>query len=273
MLDLLNYDFFLKALFTALFTSISCGIIGTYIVSKKIVFISGGISHASFGGIGIGYFFNINPVFSAIIFALFSAISISLLSKKSRINIDSLIGILWSFGMATGIIFIYLTPGYTPNLKSYLFGNILTVSYIDIYLLSSVTILVIITFLLLFKEILFIAFDEEYAQTQKIPVNTLNVILLCLTAVTIVVNIRVVGIILVISLLTIPQAIAGLFSKEFKKTLLLSIGFGLIGTITGLFLSHKLKIPSGASIIFSLILLYIILSLIKTFTQKLQTKN
>jgi zinc transport system permease protein len=263
MLDLLSYNFFVNALIAAVFTSISCGIVGTYIVSKRIVFISGGITHASFGGIGLGYFLGINPIFSAIIFSIMSALGIEFLSKKTDLREDSAIAIMWSFGMAIGIIFIFLSPGYAPNLMNYLFGNILTISKQDIYLSLSLAIVVSGFFLLFFRTILFISFDEEFARTRKVGVQIMNYILISFVALTIVLSIKVAGIILVISLLTIPQVAANLFFKDFKSIVFASVILGFLGSAGGLILSYYLNIPSGASIIFLLVVIFTFLRIAK----------
>lgn len=270
MFELLSYPFFLRALIAAALTSITCGIIGTYIVSRRIVFIGGGISHASFGGIGIGYYAGFNPVAGAAVFAVLCAFAIEALAKKTRMGIDALIGVIWSLGMAVGIIFIFITPGYAPDLMSYLFGSILTVSYEFLFVMSGLTILVLLFFFLLFKEILFIAFDEEYAVTQGIPVKIINYLLLSLIALTIVINIKVVGIILVISLLTTPQITARLFTNDFGKIIFYSILFGLLSCFSGLIVSYYLEIPSGASIIFSSIIIFIIMKIIRSFAARIQ---
>lgn len=262
MLELLNYPFFVRALLAALFTSITCGFIGTYIVSRRIVFISGGISHASFGGVGIGYYLGINPIIGAAIFSVLSAMGVEAFARRSEMRRDSLIGIMWSFGMAVGIMFISITPGYTANLMTYLFGNILTVGAFDLYLMAGLAALIVMFFLVLFKEILYVSFDEEYSRTQGLPVNFINFSLIALVALTIVFNIRVVGIILVISLLTIPQATANLISRNFKYIIILSIAFGLLSSFAGLFLSYWFNIPSGASIIFFSIIIFAVVKLI-----------
>jgi zinc transport system permease protein len=262
-IQLLHYQFFMNAVYASILTSISCGIIGTYIVSKRIVFISGGITHASFGGIGMGYFFGFSPILGAMIFSILSALGIEFMSKKTDVREDSAIAILWSFGMAIGVIFIFLTPGYSANLMSYLFGNILTVSGLNLILLFILSIVIIIVFLVLYKTILFVAFDEQYARAIRLPVETINYLLITLIALTIVLNIRVAGIILVISLLTIPQTIANIFSKNFKTIIFLSIAIGFVGSMMGLILSYFLNIPSGASIIFFFVLLFIIAKIIK----------
>jgi len=256
--ELLGYSFFQNAMLAALFTSISCGIIGAYIVAKRIVFISGGITHASFGGIGIGYYFGFSPIIGAMLFSVFSALGIEYLSKKSEIREDSVIAMLWSLGMAIGIIFIFLTPGYSANLMSYLFGNILTVSKLNIYFLGVLCMVLLGVFYFMFKTILFVAFDEDFARAIKLPVEFTNYMMMVLVALTIVLNIRVVGIILVISLLTIPQTIAGIYSKDFKKIIWLSVIVGFVGSIVGLLISYFFNIPSGASIIFFMVVLYIL---------------
>ena len=270
--EIFEYKFLANAIIAALLTSISCGIIGTYIVSRKMVFISGGISHSSFGGIGIAYYFGFNPILGAGIFSIIAAVGIELLSKQKRLRTDSVIGILWSFGMAIGIIFIYMTPGYAPNLNTYLFGSILTVSQTDINFMLLITLAVGTFFALLFKSIVFIAFDEEYALTHTIPVKLINYILLALIALTIVVNIKVVGIILVISMLTIPQAIANIATQSFGKMMLFSILAGILGTFSGLAFADYFNIPSGASIIFTLIVLYVIARLANLIRVKFSIK-
>jgi len=256
LMSLLEMNFFRNALLASLLASIACGIIGTYIVSRRIVFISGGITHASFGGIGMGYYMGFDPILGAVMFGIFSALGIEFFTRKADLREDSAIAMLWAFGMALGIIFIFLTPGYAPNLMSYLFGNILTVSLTDLLFLTLLTSGIVAFFILFYRMILFISFDEEYALTNNTPVRLFNMILICLVALTIVLNIRVVGIILVMSLLTIPQAISNLFTRYFHKMIYLSILFGFVGSMAGLIFSYIYDIPSGAAIIFALVLMY-----------------
>lgn len=271
--ELLQYKFITNSLLAGILASISCGIIGTYIVTRRMVFLSGGITHASFGGIGIGYFFGFNPIISAAVFAVFSALGIEFVSKRSEIREDSVIGILWSFGMAVGIMFIFLTPGYAPNLMSYLFGSILTVSTLDILLMAGLSLVLIIVFIAFYRIILFISYDQEFAKTHRIAVSLINYILISLVALTIVLNIKVVGIILVISLLTIPQSTANLFTKNFKNIIIASIVIGLIGAFLGLIISYKINIPSGASIIFSLVMIFILAKLFQLSVRKIKLKK
>ena len=263
MIELLQYDFFVNAVIAAILTSITCGIIGTYIVSKRIVFISGGITHTSFGGIGLGYYLGFNPLLGATVFSLLAAWIIEFMSKRTDVREDSAIAILWSFGMAIGIIFIFITPGYAPNLMSYLFGSILTVSYLDLAMMLTVTLAISLFFGIFYKTILFVAFDEQYLKTRNIPVEFFNYVLIGFVALAIVLSIKTVGIILIISLLTIPQSTANLFVKDFGKIILYSVIIGIIGSLTGLIASYYLDIPSGASIIFFLVVIFAVLRLIK----------
>ena len=270
--ELFEYKFIVNSLLAGILASISCGIIGTYIVTRRMVFLSGGITHASFGGIGMGYFFGFDPVIAAAVFAVFSALGIEFLSKKSNVREDSVIGILWSLGMAIGIIFVFITPGYAPNLMTYLFGSILTVSTLDIIFMTVVSVVIILIFIFFYRTILFVAYDQEFAQTHKLPVSFINNLLISLVALTIVLNIKVVGIILVISLLTIPQSIANLFTNEFKNIIILSIVIGLIGALMGLLISYQVNIPSGASIIFSLVIFFILAKMVQIIKHKILLK-
>ncbi len=272
IIELFSYDFFIHAFWASLFAAISCGIVGTYIVSRRIVFVSGGITHASFGGIGIGYFLGWNPLLGAAIFAILSGLGIQLFTEKAKVREDSSIAIWWSLGMAIGIIFVYLTPGYAPNLMSYLFGSVLTVSVTELWLMGALSIILILFFVLFYRLILYVAFDEEFAKTTGLPVSVINYLLISLIAITIVLNIRVVGIILILSLLTLPQATANLFTKDFKHMLPLSVLFAFIGSFVGLLFSFFVDIPSGASIIFTLVLLFGLVKLTVSTKQKLASR-
>jgi len=258
ILELIGYNFFQNAVIASLLTGITCGIVGTYIVARRIVFLSGGITHSSFGGLGIAYYAGISPLLGATLFSLASALGIQYISEKKKVREDSLIGIFWAAGMAIGILFIFMTPGYAPNLMSYLFGSVLTVSSTQIILMLILCLLVIIVFYLFFRPIFYIAFDTEYAKTHNIQVNVFNRLLMSLIALTIVLSINVVGIILVIAYLTIPQSIASVFYKDFKGMLIASAIICPIGSILGLFASALLNIPSGATIIVGFIILYIL---------------
>jgi len=249
MLEVLQYEFMRNALIAGLLAAIACGIVGVYVVVKRVVFISGGIAHASFGGIGLGYFLGINPILGAMFFTIASALGMGLVTKRMRLPEDTAIGILWAMGMALGIIFISLTPGYAPDLFSYLFGNILTVPAFDLMLMLILDVIIITLVLLFYKEFLLLSFDEEFSTIAGVPTERLYLLLLCMIALTVVVLIRVVGIILVIALLTIPAALARQFTHSLKKMMLLSILAGAVFTFSGLWLSYLLDLASGATII------------------------
>lgn len=255
--DLLSYTFFQNALLGSLFASIACGIIGSYVVVRRLVFISGGITHASLGGIGMGFYFGWNPIFAAMIFSILSAFGIEWLSSRQGVREDSAIGSFWSLGMAVGIIFIYLKPGFAPNLSDYLFGNILTIATPDIVYLAVLSLVLIITFLLFGRQILFAAFDPDFAKTRNLPVNLIKYAMMMGIAITIVLSIRLVGIVLLMSILTVPQMTANLFTSNFVKMILLSIVIGFFGCLVGLFLSAVLDVPSGVFIIFTQIIVFL----------------
>ncbi len=259
--SILQYDFIVKGLLGAVFASITAGLAGTYIVSRRMVFLSGGITHASFGGIGIGYFFGFNPVLGAAVFGILSALGVEYLSVRQKIREDSAIGILWAFGMAIGIIFIYLTPGYTPNLMSYLFGSILTVTNADIIALGIMSVVLILYFGIFYRTILYISFDESFARTYSSYVNIFKYVTTALVALTIVLNIRMAGVVLVLSLLTIPPNIAMIFTKGYSRIIIWSVLTGFIGTATGYVISYFAGIPVGATIIFTLVLLWVVVKL------------
>ena len=272
LLELLQYTFFQHALLGSLFASIACGIIGTYIVTRRLVFISGGITHASFGGIGIGLYTGFSPILSAAIFSVLSAFGVEWLSKRKDMREDSAIAVFWTFGMAIGIIFSFLSPGFAPDLSAFLFGNILTITRTDIIVLAVLSLLLIAFFSIFLSPIIYIAFDREFARSQRIPVVLFEYILMMFIALTIVACLRMIGIVLAMSLLTIPQLTANLFTVSFKRIIFLSILFAYIGCLGGLLLSYQLQIPSGAAIIFFSILTYALCKIGKSLYLCTRTK-
>ncbi|HPC97710.1 MAG TPA: metal ABC transporter permease [Bacteroidales bacterium] len=272
MESILQYDFVIKGLLGCLFASITAGIAGTYIVSRRLVFLSGGITHASFGGIGIGYYAGFSPVAGAAVFGILSALGIEYLSIKQKLREDSAIGILWALGMATGIIFIFLTPGYTPNLMSFLFGSILTVTTADLISLGLLSVVLIIYFSVFYRTILYISFDENYARTYTSYVNVFKYITTALLALTIVLNIRMAGVVLVLSLLTIPPNIAMLFTRNYASVMRWSVLFGFIGAVTGYGMAWFAGIPAGAAIIFSMVVIWIISRIFTSVIKKINKK-
>ncbi|MDO5664724.1 MAG: metal ABC transporter permease [Bacteroidia bacterium] len=257
-LELLNYAFFRNALWGSLFASIATGIIGTYIVTRRLVFISGGITHASFGGLGIGFYFGLSPIFSAMIFSVFSAFGIQWFSRKQGVREDSAIAVFWSLGMAVGIMLTFLTPGYAPNLSEYLFGNILTITRTDIISLIVLSGILFLFFVVNYHAIVSISFDAQFAQTRRVNTRFIEYAMMLFVAVTIVLSIRLVGIVLLMSLITVPQMTANLFTVNYSRIIYLSVGISFIACVVGLLLSYYLNVPSGAFIIFVLIVLFFV---------------
>lgn len=267
-MDLLQYSFFQHALLGSLLTAIACGIVGTYIVSRRLVFISGGITHASFGGLGLGFYLGTNPILMAMLFSVLSAFGVEWVSKTQNVREDSAIAGVWSLGMALGVIFIFLTPGYAPNLSAYLFGNILTISTGDIVWIAGLALLLVVLFSLFLREIVYVAFDRDFAVTQGLPVKWIEYVMMFFIAVTIVLSIRLVGIMLLMSLLTLPQITVNLFTSDFKKIMFGSIAIGFLGCVAGLVLSYFLNVPSGAFIILVLVLFFLIVKAIKAVLKR-----
>lgn len=260
---LLTYDFLREALLAAVLSGIACGIVGTYVVARRMVFLSGGITHASFGGIGIAYHYGLNPIGGALVFAVLSALGVEWAGAKGKIREDSAIGIVWSVGMALGVIFIFATPGYAPNLMSFLFGDILTVNISNIIGLAALVGVLLLVMALLGRQIVFAAFDREFARSQGVRVDALLALMTVLTSVTIVLSIRIVGIVLLISLLTVPPVIAGCFTKSYMKICVWSSLLAVVGNVVGIYAAYKMEFPVGAT---TIILLSITLFIVKLLT-------
>ena len=255
-MELLEYIFFRNALIGTLLACVSCGIIGTYIVTRRLLFISGGITHSSFGGVGLGMYFSFSPTLGAFIFAAASALGIQWLGRRREIREDSAIAMLWVLGMTIGVIFCFMTPGYTAELTTYLFGNILTINNKDIVTLAAICTVQTIFTAIMYRTIISVAFDKEFARSRQLPVNAIETTMMIFIALTIVACLRIVGVILVISLLTIPQMTAMIFTGNYKKIIALSILLGYAASAAGLLLSFALDIPGGASVILCSIALY-----------------
>jgi len=249
MIEALQFGFMRNALMAGVLVSVACGVIGTFIVVKRIVFISGGIAHAAYGGIGLGYYLGVNPVLGAIFFSMAAALGMGLVQRKTRQRADTVIGVMWAIGMAIGIIFVDLTEGYKADLMSYLFGSILAVPSSDLLIMLVLDLVIILLVILFYKELLAISFDEVFATVENVPVNALYLTLMCMVALTVVMMMRVVGLIMVIAMLTMPAAISGQFVKDMKKMMVLASILGVIFTTTGLWLSYFLNLTSGATII------------------------
>ncbi|HHY70563.1 MAG TPA: metal ABC transporter permease [Thermoanaerobacterales bacterium] len=233
----------------SIFASIVCGIIGVIIVEKKLVMMSGGIAHTSYGGVGLGYLLGFEPIIGAFLISICAALGIGYIKRKGGTRSDVIIGLFWSLGMALGILFIALMPGYPPDLSSYLFGSILSVTRTDLYLIAVLTLIVVFVIVALYDYWKSYLFDEEFATIVGIKTGFLEYLLFVLIAMSIVVLIRVVGIILVLALFTAPTAIAGLLTKSLKSRMVLSVVIGSFFCLTGLWISCVVNIPSGAVIV------------------------
>jgi len=249
MIEALQFDFMRHALVAGALVSVACGIIGVYVVVNRLVFVSGGIAHAAYGGIGLGYFLGINPVWGAILFSLAAALGMGVVQRKTRQRADTIIGVMWAIGMAIGIVFVDLTRGYVVDLMSYLFGSILTVPRSDLVVIVVLDVVIVALVVAFYKELLAVSFDETFATVENVPVDAIYITLLCLIGLTVVMLMRVVGLIMVIALLTMPAAISGQFTTNLKKMMILSIILGIVFTTTGLWLSYTLNLTSGATII------------------------
>ncbi|NMC32804.1 MAG: metal ABC transporter permease [Veillonellaceae bacterium] len=264
MIDaIVKYIFLQNAIMAAVLASVACGIIGTFIMEKKLVMMSGGIAHTAFGGIGLGYYLKVEPILTALGVSVIAAVAVAAVKRRAMTDSDLLIGMFWSLGMALGVVFIALTPGYPPDTASYLFGNILAVSRADLKLILGLDVLVVLTVCSLFQVFKAYIFDEEFSNVAGVPVRLLEYLLFVLVAVTVVILIRVVGIILVIALLTAPPAIAKQFSYDMKKIMAISVFLGIVFSLSGLWLSYTVRLASGASIVMVAVGTYALVSLLQ----------
>ena len=251
MTEMLSYEFMQNAIIAGVIVSLLSGIIGSLIVVNRMVFLAGGIAHAAYGGVGLAIFLGIPVLLGASIFSIFCALLISYFGLKNKENTDSIIGLIWAFGMAFGIMLVDLTPGYQTDLMSYLFGSILSVASYDLYFMGILLVITMIVIGYFYQEFLAISYDAEFANLKGISANIFWVILLVLAALCIVASIRVVGLIMVIALLTIPTYIAYRFALSLLSMMILSGILSSFFTLSGLIFSYHFDVSSGASIIFS----------------------
>jgi zinc transport system permease protein len=254
--SVVRHTFMRYALLTGVLAGIACGVIGSYVVTRRITYIGGGIAHSVLGGMGAAYFLSVvykwnglQPLHGAIAGALVAAVIIGLVSLRARQREDTVIGAVWAVGMALGIIFISQTPGYSQDLMSYLFGNILMVTRSDLWLIAILDVIVVTVGLVFYNQFLAVCFDDEFARVRGVNVEFFYLLLLCLTALTVVILVTVVGIVMVIALLTLPVAVAGYFTRTLWRTMLLAAVLSILFTVGGLAVSYSSDIPAGATII------------------------
>ncbi len=267
--DIFRYEYLMNALLAAVFAGITCGIVGTYVVARRMVFLCGGVTHASFGGLGIAVYMGANPIAGAMVFAVLSALGIEWAGDRGRIREDSAIGIIWSVGMAVGALFMSLTPGYTSgDLSSYMFGSIVTVTTRDVATLGVLTLFCIVGAVLWWRPVMYLAFDRDFAASQGIATRAASYVMAVIVALTIVLSIRVMGIVLLLSLFTIPAVTANAMTKSYAAITRWAAVLAVAGAVVGLFISYNLEVPPGASIIFTLTIALIVVKLLTLRSKK-----
>lgn len=251
--DLIRYGYLQNALWACLLSGITCGIVGTYVVCRRMVFLSGGITHASFGGLGLAFYLGTNPIAGAMLFAVVSALGIEWAGSRGRIREDSAIGIIWSVGMAAGALFMSLRPGYTSgDLSAYLFGSIVAVTSSDVRWLALLTLFLVAGAALWLRPVMYVAFDRDFARSRGIPTRVISYLMAAVVAVTIVLSIRIMGIVLLISLLTMPVVIVNTLSRSYRTIARCAPAVAVAANVAGLALSYGFEVPPGAAIIFTL---------------------
>lgn len=258
-MEIIQYSFFINAAVAITLISIVAGVVGTYIVSRRMIFVAGGITHASFGGLGLGVYLGISPTFTALIFALASAFGVEALSQRKRVREDSAIAVIWALGMALGVIFIYITPGYNTGLTGFLFGDILTITAKDLLIYALYTLFVLLVSIVYRNEILYTAFDREFAKIRGVKVKLVEYIAMTVISMAIILTVKLIGIMLLLSFLSLPQMSAELYTRNYNRLVLLSIFISFIGGVLGLLLSTFVNVPTSATIVFVLVLIYAIL--------------
>lgn len=254
---MLELPFFRFALAGVILLSLTAAVVGCYIVTRRMVFISGGITHACFGGLGLGYYLGVPPLAASAVFAAASALGVDWLSRR-HVRADSAIAAIWAFGMAIGILFIFLTPGYVPELNSFLFGNVLTISAADIGLFAGFLAVVAIFYMLFYRRIVAISFDPDFARTRRLPVTFINTVMTVFVALAIVLSIRMAGIMLLMSMLSLPQMAAECFTRRYTPMLALSAAVAVAGGVGGLVAAWYISVPASAAIVLLLLLFYLL---------------
>ena len=261
--DLFQYAYLSNALAACILAGIACGMAGTYVVCRRMVFLAGGITHSSFGGLGIAFYLGADPIIGAMLFAVLSALGIEWAGSRGRIREDSAIGIVWSVGMAVGALFMSLRPGYTSgDLSAYLFGSIVTVTRGNVAALALLTGCLLVGALVWLRPVMYVAFDRDFARSRGIPTRLISYVMAAVVAVTIVLSIRIMGIVLLISLLTLPVVIVNTFSRSYRTLAVAAPVVAIAGNVAGLVASYHFEVPPGASIIFTLTLTLVIAKLL-----------
>lgn len=262
MFELFAYPFFLRALGAIVLISIAMAVTGVYVMSRRMVFISGGITHACFGGLGLGYFLGFSPVALAAVFAVGGSLGVDWLSRKARVRSDSAIAVIWAVGMALGVLFIFLGDGYVPQLNTFLFGNVLTVTNTDLWIFLGFTALLLLFFLFFGRTIEAVSFDRDFARVNRLPVTFIDTAMTLFVSLAIVLSIRLVGIMLLMSMLSLPQIIAETRCRRYRTLMIFSGIVAIAGGVGGLLLSAWCGVPASATIVLLLAVLFILAKLL-----------
>lgn len=258
MMQYLDYTFFRYALTGVVLISIAAAVVGSYIISRRLVAIAGGVTHACFGGLGLGYFLGVSPVLMAALFAVASSAGVEWMSQKIRLREDSAIAVIWSLGMAVGVLFVFMTPGYVPELNSFLFGNILTISAADLVLFAAFALVLCAFFAWKFKLIVAVAFDRDFARVQGLPARLISYAMTVFVAVCIVLTIRLVGVMLLMSMMSLPMMTAEVFCRRFSSMVWVSAAVAVVAGVAGLFVGAAIDVPCSAMIVLFLAAIFIV---------------
>ena len=257
-MEIFEYVFFRNALIGLILVSIASAIVGTYVVTRRMMFVAGGVTHASFGGLGVAYYLGINPVVGAGVFAVASALGVEWATYRRTLREDSAISGIWSAGMALGILFVFLTPGYVPELQSFLFGNILTITATDLVVYATFLAVLLMVMAFLFRPICTCAFDADFARTIGMPVRLINGVMTVLVSICIVLTLKLIGIMMLMSLFALPQMTAELFTSRLRPMMVTAAVVSVAGSVAGLFAAYYSDIPASATIVLTLIACYVV---------------
>ncbi len=266
---LLHYQFFVYAIIGMVIIGVASGIIGTYVMSRRLVAISGGVTHACFGGLGLGYFLGVSPLLMAGVFAVASSVGVEWMSSRHRIREDSAIAVIWSIGMAIGVLFVFMTPGYVPELNSFLFGDILNITRSDLYVAGAIGVLLVLFLLCFYRTIVACAFDRDFAAVHGLPVRFITYVMTVFVAVCIVLTIRLVGVMLLMAVLTLPQMTAEVWVRRFGSIMLLSTLISVVCGVASLFVSGFVDVPCSALIVIAMAAVYAVSRIAKTVVERL----
>lgn len=260
-MELIEYEFFQNALIGVVLISVACAVIGMYVVTRRMTFIAGGITHTCFGGLGLGYFMGWNPLATAAAFAIAGGLSVDAISRW-KVRQDSAIAVVWALGMALGILFVFLTPGYVPELNAFLFGNVLSITHTDLWIFAVFASMAIAVYSIFRRVIIAVSFDEDFAKTRYLPVRFINMLMIIMVSVCIVLTIKMIGVMLLMSLISLPQLVAESLTKRYSRMMVISSVVSLVGCIGGLWLSVLIDVPASAIIVL-LLALFFFLSKVK----------